>query len=96
MLLPPGYTTVDSMLRFMKVQTPMMSSEPVTIDTLMKVGMFLCGSPDTVAAQLRDYEQRIGFAELLAMFQFATLPHDLTRRNMELFATRVMPRLRGS
>jgi alkanesulfonate monooxygenase SsuD/methylene tetrahydromethanopterin reductase-like flavin-dependent oxidoreductase (luciferase family) len=94
MLLPPGYTTVDSMLRFMKVQTPMMSSEPVSIDTLMKAGMLLCGSTETVTRQLQRYRDTIGFAELLAMFQFATLPADLTRRNMEMFASEVMPRLR--
>jgi hypothetical protein len=26
--------------------------------------------------------------------QFGTLPHDMTKRNMELFARKVMPRLR--
>ena len=96
MLLPPGYTTVDSMLRFMKVKTPMMSGEHVSIDMLMKVGMFLCGSPETIRRQLQTYRNTIGFSELLTMQQFATLPAALTRRNMELFAREVMPALRSA
>jgi len=31
---------------------------------------------------------------LLGLFQLGTLPEDLTRRNLELFAREVMPRLR--
>jgi hypothetical protein len=34
------------------------------------------------------------FGNLLVLCQFATLPADLTRRNMELFAGQVMPELK--
>jgi hypothetical protein len=33
---------------------------------------------------------------LLALLQFGTLPADLTRRNIQNFAEKVMPHLRGS
>jgi hypothetical protein len=34
------------------------------------------------------------FGNLLVMCQFGTLPADLTRKNMELFAREVMPALK--
>jgi hypothetical protein len=35
-----------------------------------------------------------GFGILVALLQFGILSDDLTRRNMDLFASDVMPRLR--
>jgi hypothetical protein len=31
---------------------------------------------------------------VVAMLQFGVLPNDLTKRNMEMFAAEVMPKLR--
>ena len=36
----------------------------------------------------------MGFGNLLVMCQFGTLPPELTRKNMELFAREVMPALK--
>ena len=36
----------------------------------------------------------MGTGNLLGLFQLGTLPADLTRRNLDLFAAEVMPRLR--
>ena len=38
--------------------------------------------------------ERLGTGNLLGLFQLGTLPADLTRRNLELFASEVMPRLK--
>jgi hypothetical protein len=35
------------------------------------------------------------FGNLLVMCQFGTLPADLTRKNLELFAREVMPALKA-
>ena len=40
------------------------------------------------------YQQKIGFGHLICLLQFGTLPADLTRRNLELFARKVIPRVR--
>jgi alkanesulfonate monooxygenase SsuD/methylene tetrahydromethanopterin reductase-like flavin-dependent oxidoreductase (luciferase family) len=56
--------------------------------------MMTCGSAETVAAKLIGYMDEIGFGNFLAMMQFGTLPANLTRRSMELFAESVMPMLR--
>ena len=38
--------------------------------------------------------ERTGFAILVTLLQFGILSDDLTRRNMDLFAAKVMPHLR--
>jgi hypothetical protein len=35
-----------------------------------------------------------GVNRLVTMLQFGVLPDDLTKRNMEMFASEVMPKLR--
>jgi hypothetical protein len=53
------------------------------------------GSPETVRATLESTLARLGTGNLLGLFQVGTLPGDLTRRNLELFASEVMPHLRA-
>ena len=38
---------------------------------------------------------RLGTGNLLGLFQLGSLPHDLTAKNMKLFAEQVLPRLRA-
>ena len=52
------------------------------------------GSPETVADTLIDSLSRLGTGNLLGLFQLGSLPHDLTTKNMRLFAEKVLPRLR--
>ena len=61
---------------------------------VMKKGIFLCGGVDTVCDLLTAYQQKIGFGHLICLLQFGTLPADLTRRNLEVFARKVIPRVR--
>jgi alkanesulfonate monooxygenase SsuD/methylene tetrahydromethanopterin reductase-like flavin-dependent oxidoreductase (luciferase family) len=94
MLLPPGYLSLKSMIGVMKAKSAIGGKQ--TIDDVMDKGMFICGSPETVRQKLESYQKDIGFGHLLTMLQFGTLPAELTRKNMELFATGVMPHLRAS
>jgi alkanesulfonate monooxygenase SsuD/methylene tetrahydromethanopterin reductase-like flavin-dependent oxidoreductase (luciferase family) len=55
----------------------------------------IVGSPETVTEQLTDAIGRLGVGNLLGLFQLGSLPADLTARNLELFASEVMPRLRA-
>jgi len=52
------------------------------------------GSPETVRDRLIELSGRLGFGNLLGLFQLGTLPADLTRKNMTMFAQEVMPQLR--
>ena len=43
---------------------------------------------------MEEFQKQIGFGYLLPLMQFATLPHDLTKKNLELFATQCDSALR--
>ena len=93
MLLPPGYLSLPSMKGVMAAKGSITGGAQ-SIDDLLKKGMFLCGSAETVRQRLEEFQKQIGFGYLLPLMQFATLPHDLTRKNLELFARYVIPKLR--
>lgn len=94
MLLPPGYLSLKSMLGVMQAKSAIGGQQ--TIDTVMDKGMFICGSPETVRQKLAEYHGQIGFGHLLSLLQFGTLPAELTRKSMELYATEVIPHLRAN
>ncbi len=93
MLLPPGYTSIKSMMGVMKAKASLSGAH--TIDSVFEKGMFICGSPATVCEKLEGYQSEIGFGHLLTLMQFGTLPADLTRKNMEIYANEVMPYFRS-
>jgi alkanesulfonate monooxygenase SsuD/methylene tetrahydromethanopterin reductase-like flavin-dependent oxidoreductase (luciferase family) len=90
---PPGYTTLRSYESMMKgFNTFAINLE--TWEDVVEGQYAVVGSPDTVFERLVENLHRLGTGNLLGLFQLGTLPADLTRRNLELFATEVMPRLR--
>jgi alkanesulfonate monooxygenase SsuD/methylene tetrahydromethanopterin reductase-like flavin-dependent oxidoreductase (luciferase family) len=93
MLLPPGYLSMASLKGVMQAKRAL-SGPARSIETLIEEGTFLCGSAKTVAEKLAAYQDAAGFNILLPGLQFGTLPAELTRANMERFATEVMPALR--
>lgn len=93
-LLPPGYTSMESMKRLRIAKQSTTSQAPPSCDDLIERGMFICGSADTVRETLAHYQKEIGFNILIGMMQFGTLPGDLTRNSMKLFAEKVMGPLR--
>jgi alkanesulfonate monooxygenase SsuD/methylene tetrahydromethanopterin reductase-like flavin-dependent oxidoreductase (luciferase family) len=95
MLLPPGYLSLASMAAVgEKARAAAAGPAKQTIEDLASKGMIICGSPDSVVHQLEHHQKEVGYGKVISMMQFGTLPHDLTKRSMELFATKVMPRLR--
>jgi alkanesulfonate monooxygenase SsuD/methylene tetrahydromethanopterin reductase-like flavin-dependent oxidoreductase (luciferase family) len=65
------------------------------MERMNEIGMFIYGSAATVRARLEEFQDRIGLGQLCTILQFGTLPHELTKKNMELFATEVMPHFRN-
>jgi alkanesulfonate monooxygenase SsuD/methylene tetrahydromethanopterin reductase-like flavin-dependent oxidoreductase (luciferase family) len=93
-VLPPGYTSVRSIAGIHSALSKFLS----TVETRRQVeeGAYaIVGSPATVRDKLLEYGQRLGVGNLLGLFQLGTLPADLTRKNMELFAREVMPALQA-
>lgn len=93
-VLPPGYTSVRSIAGIHSALSKFLS----TVQTRQQVeeGAYaIVGSPATVRDKLLEYGRRLGVGNLLGLFQLGTLPADLTRKNMELFAREVMPALQA-
>jgi len=92
MLLPPGYTSRESLKNVMKAKAAIFGD--ITIEKSIELGLIVCGSPATARRALESYWKDMRFGNLLVLCQFGTLPADLTRRNMELFAREVMPAMK--
>jgi alkanesulfonate monooxygenase SsuD/methylene tetrahydromethanopterin reductase-like flavin-dependent oxidoreductase (luciferase family) len=92
MLLPPGYLTLNSMKGVLQAKQSL--SKLRSVEELIEAGQFLCGSPETVKEQLAEHQDKAGFNYALANLQFGTLPAELTKANMEMFASEVMPALK--
>ena len=82
-------------LKNMRSHKRRVSGQEHTVDTLIEQGIILCGSPDTVRKQLIDAHRLLGFQNFLCLLQFATLPRDLTEKNIRMFAREVMPALQA-
>ena len=94
MLLPPGYMSLTSMKNTMRMRKALGATHRLTIDELMENGTVVVGSPRTVRDQLARLREQTNAGKLVTMLQFGVLSDELTRRNMEMFASEVMPHLR--
>lgn len=59
----------------------------------MLASLQLRGTPDQVAEQAIEHVRRIDAAGIIGVFSHGGMPADLARRNMALFAERVLPKL---
>ena len=91
MLLPPGYSNIESMKR---IRAAKITGKPQTLDDLVKNGVVIVGSPNTVREKLAEYQDLAGFNTSLTKTQFGTLPDDMTRANMTAIAEEILPYFR--
>jgi len=95
MLLPPGYMSLSSMKNTMKMRKALGTrNRDLTIDELMESGTVVVGSTQTVRNRIEQMREKTGLSIVVAMLQFGVLNDEQTKRNMELFAAEVMPKLR--
>lgn len=66
----------------------------VTFAELVDSGALICGSPDTVADMITEFAKEYRIGNLHAMLQFGSMPSELTKYNIDLFSSEVVPRLR--
>jgi len=87
---PPGYLTDKSMARILEAKADKMAGDrsPRELD---EKGVIIVGSAATVRERLKEYEKEAGFGFLVTLLHFGSLPHDLTMKNVEMFASEVMP-----
>jgi len=92
MLMPPGYTNFESMERIRKVK---ITGQPQNFEDLVKAGVVIIGSPNTVREKLAEYQDLAGFNTSLTKTQFGTLPHEMAMANIEAIAQEVLPVFRN-
>jgi alkanesulfonate monooxygenase SsuD/methylene tetrahydromethanopterin reductase-like flavin-dependent oxidoreductase (luciferase family) len=58
----------------------------------LEKGAAWVGTPETIAKQIRDYQQMVGGSEIASMqVNFSTIPLKDAERSMRLFAQKVIP-----
>ncbi len=99
-LTPPGYTTeatirarVQSQLAQAADQTRAMGGVATDFEAIVDRGYVIVGSPDEVAAQLREVAVNLNVGQLMLLLQFGNMDKQLTMFNTELFAKQVLPQL---
>jgi alkanesulfonate monooxygenase SsuD/methylene tetrahydromethanopterin reductase-like flavin-dependent oxidoreductase (luciferase family) len=93
MLFPPGYLSPDTARRMAVHKRDQLKGDNVTAEHLVREGIAIIGSPDTVRRKLQDAHRLIGFQNFLALLQFGTLSREDTERNIRRFCTEVAPAL---
>jgi alkanesulfonate monooxygenase SsuD/methylene tetrahydromethanopterin reductase-like flavin-dependent oxidoreductase (luciferase family) len=63
------------------------------MDAIVDKGYVIIGSPDEVAAQLREVAVNLNVGHLMLLLQFGNMRKDLAQYNTKLFAEKVMPQL---
>jgi alkanesulfonate monooxygenase SsuD/methylene tetrahydromethanopterin reductase-like flavin-dependent oxidoreductase (luciferase family) len=53
------------------------------------------GTPDQVVEQMIENNRRIGGAGVIGIFSYGSMPHELAKANIRLFAEKVLPRLKA-
>ncbi len=65
-----------------------------TFKELAAASSVIAGSPATVCDQITEFVERFRIGNLLVMLQMGPMPHELTLKNIALFAEEVLPRLK--
>ena len=89
---PPGYTSARSALKVLSAFGDFMLNV-TRWEEIVEGAYAIVGSPRTVRERMVELAQWLGGGNGRELRQLATLPADLTRRNMELFAHEVLPAL---
>jgi hypothetical protein len=63
------------------------------MDAIVEKGYVIIGSPDEVAAQLKEVAVNLNVGHLMLLLQFGNMGKDLAKYNTKLFAQKVMPQL---
>ena len=91
MLLPPGYTNIESLKRIRQTKV---IAKPQSVEDLIKNGVVIIGSPNTVREKLAEYQDLAGFNTSLTKTQFGTMPHEMACANTHAVAEEVLPYFR--
>lgn len=93
--MPPGYIDPPALVAFLDgLRATVTAPRAADPAEAMARRAPLIGSVETVRRRLLDKVKESHLGTVLALLQFGSLPHDLTRRSMERYATEVVPWVR--
>src|SRR5262249_20149497 len=92
-ILPPGYTSAQSIAIISRAKEKFLDNIK-TRDQVEAGAYAVVGSPATVRDRLIQYIKQLGVGNLLGLFQLGSLPSNLTKKSMTMFAREVLPALR--
>ncbi len=94
----PGYRTKRSSEFILKSNSPAEIAAAASARddwrSLVEGGFVIAGSPATVTERLVEACRGLRVGNLVALLQIGSMPHELTKQNITLFAEQVMPTLR--
>ena len=99
MLLPPGYTSVESLKKIIATKKAIGrggfggSNQRQSLERLMELGTVLVGTPKSILSQIEQVKEKTNLGNFVSMLQFGTLSNELTQRNQAMFASEIMPKL---
>ncbi len=94
----PGYRTIRTLKAGAVAQLGAAANQKrqaMTWDDFVEQGYVIAGSPKTVIENLRNAVNGLRVGHLMVLLQIGSMPKDLTMKNTELFATEVMPEVKG-
>jgi alkanesulfonate monooxygenase SsuD/methylene tetrahydromethanopterin reductase-like flavin-dependent oxidoreductase (luciferase family) len=97
---PPHYQQIPGCLEYPSLVQAMRNNQRAALNLrelkakdLYERGFIIVGSPRTVREQLMDGMKRLRVGHLLALLHFGSMPTDLCKANIGLFAREVLPYL---
>jgi alkanesulfonate monooxygenase SsuD/methylene tetrahydromethanopterin reductase-like flavin-dependent oxidoreductase (luciferase family) len=97
---PPHYAQIPGCLEYPSLvqatrnnQRAALNLRELKAKDLYERGFVIVGSPRTVREQLMDGMKRLRVGHLLALLHFGSMPTDLCKKNIDLFARDVLPHL---
>jgi alkanesulfonate monooxygenase SsuD/methylene tetrahydromethanopterin reductase-like flavin-dependent oxidoreductase (luciferase family) len=102
---PPGYTTEETQRRGIQGQVQQAAQQSQRyetkfqtlareMDAIIDKGYVIIGSPNEVAAQLKEVAHSLNVGHLMLLLQFGNMSKELATYNTGLFAEKVLPQLR--
>lgn len=58
------------------------------------ITLHICGTPDEVFQEILTQQKELGFGVFVANLNYGDMPHQKAMKNIMIFATEVMPRLK--
>jgi len=94
----PGYRTIKTLQANMitqLTQAQLRNYPTLTWKDLVDQGYVIAGSPQTVYDRMVDLTKTLRVGNIFGLFQIGDMPADKVRHSTQLFAEKVMPRLKA-